>query len=635
MSRFLDWLDHRTGYRAVVHDALFEHVPGGARWRYVWGSTLAFAFFVQLVTGLVLWAGYSPSAQTAWESVYYIQYETPGGWLLRGVHHYMAHTMVVLLLLHFVQVVIDGAYRAPREINFWVGMIMMLLVLAMALTGYLLPWDEKGYWATNVATNMLALVPLVGESLQQLLVGGNEYGHLTLTRFFALHAGVLPGLLIVFLVLHLALFRRHGLKARDPSRRPDTTFWPEQAMRDAVACLAVAIVVLALVLRHYPGASSESFEPGHLGAGLGAPADPGENYSAARPETYFLFLFQSLKYLESFPPVVGAVFVPSLVLLSLFLMPLVGHWELGHRFNVVWTVALLVGIGVLTALALRDDYNGQTVESQHYLAAVAAAEAQAQRAVELAGSPEGIPPAGALAMLRSDPKTQGPKIFRQHCAACHSHDDSDDAATDPLQEIVADNPTASNLWGFGSRDWVAGVLNPEKIAGPHYFGNTTLAEGDMVMWVTDTLGPDATADLDDAEREELKQRVENVTYALAAEAALIREKSADVDARIAAGREAIVSEFSCIDCHKFHDDGILGMAPDLTGYASRDWLQQFIGNPEAERFYPETNDRMPAFVAHPDHPEANRLSAAELDLLVAWLRGEWYEPHSDSKPAGK
>jgi ubiquinol-cytochrome c reductase cytochrome b subunit len=629
MSRFFDWLNHRTGYREVVHDALYEHVPGGARWRYVWGSTLVFAFFVQLVTGLVLWAAYSPSAQTAWESVYYIQNRMTGGWLLRGVHHYTAHVMVVLLVLHLVQVVIDGAYRAPREINFWIGLILMQLVLAMSLTGYLLPWDEKGYWATKVATNMLALVPLVGEPLQRLIVGGSEYGHHTLTRFFALHAGVLPGLLIVFLVLHVALFRRHGLKPREPRRGPDTTFWPDQVLRDAVACLAVAIVVMVLILWHYPTINPTEPLGGQLGAGLGAPADPAESYSAARPETYFLFLFQSLKYLEVFPPVVGAVVVPGLVMLSLFLMPIVGHWELGHRFNVVWTLALLVGVGVLTALALRDDYNGRTPQSQHYLAAVDATEAQARRAVELAGSPTGIPPTGALTLLRNDPKTQGPKLFRQHCTACHSHFPPDGTAADPSQVIVVEKPTAPNLWQFGSRDWAAGLLNPEKIAGPQYFGNTAHKDSDMVAFVEDAFGADATAELDETARVELQRKVADVAIALAAESGLNNGQTVELDQRIAAGREAIVAEFVCIDCHKFHDDGFLGMAPDLTGYASREWLTEFVSNPEQPRFYPDTNDRMPAFAAHPDDPTANRLGAAELDMLVSWLRGEWYEPSVD------
>ena len=113
-----DWLDQRTGYKKLLHEALFENVPGGARWRYVWGSTLTFCFAVQVITGLCLWLAYSPGAQTAWESVYFIQHEMWGGWFLRGIHHFTAQAMTVLLVLHLMQVVIDGAYKAPREVNF-------------------------------------------------------------------------------------------------------------------------------------------------------------------------------------------------------------------------------------------------------------------------------------------------------------------------------------------------------------------------------------------------------------------------------------------------------------------------------------------------------------------------------------
>jgi ubiquinol-cytochrome c reductase cytochrome b subunit len=130
----------------------------------------------------------------------------------------MAQAMVVLLALHLMQVVIDGAYRAPREVNFWLGLVLMMLVLGMALTGYLLPWDQKGYWATRVATNLAGLVPLVGPSLQQVVVGGPDYGHHTLTRFFAIHAGFLPLTLVLMLVVHLSLFRKHGLCGREHAR---------------------------------------------------------------------------------------------------------------------------------------------------------------------------------------------------------------------------------------------------------------------------------------------------------------------------------------------------------------------------------------------------------------------------------
>src|SRR4029453_6047355 len=138
----LNWLDDRIGYRGIVKSMLFEPIPGGARWRYVWGSTLIFTFTVQLITGLFLWMCYSPGSATAWESVYSIQNQMTGGWLLRGIHHFTAQAMIVLLALHMLQVIIDGAYRAPREINFWVGLILLQLVLGLSLTGYLLPWDQ-------------------------------------------------------------------------------------------------------------------------------------------------------------------------------------------------------------------------------------------------------------------------------------------------------------------------------------------------------------------------------------------------------------------------------------------------------------------------------------------------------------
>src|ERR1043165_134440 len=139
LDKLLDWLDHRTGPRYFVHDTLFERIPSGARFRYITGSMLVFAFVTQAITGIFLWMAYSPSSQTAYESVYYIQHEMTGGWLLRGIHHFMAQAMNVLLVLHLMQVVIDGAYKAPREINFWFGVALLFLVLGLSLTGYLLP----------------------------------------------------------------------------------------------------------------------------------------------------------------------------------------------------------------------------------------------------------------------------------------------------------------------------------------------------------------------------------------------------------------------------------------------------------------------------------------------------------------
>ncbi len=677
MKALLDWFDDRTGVRDFVHEALFERIPGGARWRYVWGSTLVFAFFVQVITGIFLWMCYSPSAQTAWESVYFIQNEMMGGWLLRGLHHFMAQAMVVLMALHLMQVVIDGAYRAPREVNFWLGLILMQIVLGLSLTGYLLPWDQKGYWATRVATNLLGVVPLLGPPLQQLVVGGSDYGHQTLTRFFALHAGVLPGLLVCFLVFHVGLFRRHGICHKQPAKGPDAMFWPDQVLKDAVACLAVLIVVLLLVVQPVHLVFSEHrgpIETSRLGAELGAPADPSNQYSAARPEWYFLFLFQFLKLFEGQGEqgeLFGAIVIPGLVMLSLFAMPLVGRWKLGHRFNIGLLLILLLGVGLLTGAALNEDYRARAwwtdqskfaelpeiieqvgtdkqkiaayfqndkskVEkfeeertafekyqrSEDYLEAVEQAEIEAARVTTLASAPTRIPTSGAITLLRNDPKTQGPKLFALHCAGCHTHaGPSEDDGDVPRGK----KSSAPNLVGFASRDWLKFFLDPKHIAGPNYFGNTSHRDGEMVGFVNESLK--------DWPAEELR----NVVIALSAEAQLEAQVSDDQKdvARIEFGRKLIADGDRCVQCHKFHAAGESGSAPDLTGYGSREWLLGMIGNPKHERFYGDNNDRMPIFAEHPHDSAENMLDAHAIGLIADWLRGEWYEPPAvDVKPEG-
>jgi ubiquinol-cytochrome c reductase cytochrome b subunit len=300
-------------------------------------------------------------------------------------------------------------------------------------------------------------------------------------------------------------------------------------------------------------------------------------------------------------------------------MPFVGRWKLGHRFNIVWTFALLAGAGVLTCLAWYDDHYSGTSESQKYLAAVSGAKIEAERVVELANSPTGIPPTGALALLQGDPKTQGPKIFRQYCVSCHSHSPPNGAANEP-QAIVADKPSASNLWEFGTRDWLRGILDAKQVAGPRYFGNTAFKQGDMVTWVQDNITKNL-GELKGAELAKFQQQIDDVTLALATEAGQTTGNVADLT-----GRQIIVKEFACIECHKFRSDGEFGSAPDLTGYASREWLTAFLSNPADKRFYGDKNDRMPAFALHPNDPTANRISPQELAVLVSWLRGEWYEP---------
>ncbi len=594
MKPLLDWIDSRTGYRKLTQEALYENIPGGARWRYVWGSTLTFAFSIQVITGIFLWMAYSASAQTAWESVFYIQFEMAGGWFLRGLHHYTAQVMTILLALHLLQVLIDGAYKAPREFNFWSGLLLLQLTLALSLTGYLLPWDQKGYWATKVATNIVSIVPFIGPDLQKLVVGGPDYGHHTLTRFLALHAGVLPGLIIALIGGHIYFFRRHGLHAKQPLKKPDAKFWPDQVLADAIACLGVlfTVVVLTLITR---------------GAELAAPADAASQFSAARPEWYFLFLFELLKYFPGESEIIGAIVLPGAAVGFMFLMPYLGQWKLGHRFNLAFVFGGLAGAGLLTWMAMKQDNN-----DPNFQRALRDSHHQAARVIELAQAPSGIPIAGAAALLREDPYIQGPKLFAKHCASCHRYGGHDGEGNP-----VKDPQSAADLKGFASREWLAGLLDPAKVDSLHYFGGTKFKDGKMVKWVK------KNAD-EPAEQEQLKK----VIAALSAEAQLKSQRDADARdiAIIKQGVELARGDVACTDCHAFGKPDPDAIAPTLTGYGSRAWLVRFIGNPEHADFYGKRNDRMPLF------GEKQILDAKTIGILADWLRGEWYEA---PKTAGK
>lgn len=645
MRSLVNWVDDRTGLRKFVHEMLYENIPGGARWRYVTGSMLVFAFMTQAVTGFFLWMCYSPGSQNAYESVFWIQNELTGGWILRGIHHFMAQAMVALLPLHLLQVVIDKAYRPPREFNFWTGMILMLITLGLSLTGYLLPWDQKGYWATKVATNLMTLAP-GGEYLQKLVVGGTDYGHYTLTRFFALHAGILPALLVLFLTLHVTLFRRHGITAERSAKRPDQFFWPYQVFKDGVACLLLLVLVLLLVIRFdVQGLFAGTLSGATHGAHLSSPANAVEDYKAARPEWYFLFLFQFLKKFEE-NEFLGAIVIPGAVVGYMFLMPLIGRAKWGHYLNVAALFVLLGGVVYLTGEAMYEDnfakwyqyepekyrndaaalarYNDRYQASKDYLDAVQNGHEEYDRVRELVLT-YGIPRDGVLQLMARDPQIQGPKLFRAKCASCHSYLDSEGRGIPgPLAASDGEPNGAPNLYGFASRAWIAGLLDPEKIVSPDYFGRTAhghkdqdgdYPSGGMVEFVRDTL-----ADLDDTSKKSLADLI----IALSAEAQLPAQEEADAQARadgaIERGKAAIAS-LGCTDCHSFHGEGETA-APDLTGYGSLEWLTLMIANPEHERLYKEGNDRMPAFAADPDHPETNLLTRRQIELIARWLRGD-------------
>lgn len=581
MKVIFDWLDDRSGYRNLLHEVLYEKVPGGARWRYVWGSCLTFAFFTQVVTGTLLWMFYSPSAQTAWESVYFLQYQVWGGWFLRGVHHYMAQAMIVLLVLHLMQVVIDGAYRAPRELNFWFGALMMGVTLALSLTGYLLPWDQKGYWATAVATNLMAEVPWIGPAIQKIVVGGVEYGHHTLTRFFALHAGVLPAMLVGLVVIHIYLFRKHGIHVKEPRPKRDSYFWPDQILKDAIACLAILLAVVGLTLYF-------------RGAPLGPPADPANEFPA-RPEWYFLFLFQLLKYVPAFW---GAVIIPAFLVLWIFAQPFIGATRPGHQLNIGFWWTLIAGSIALTLLAFAEDR-----ANLRHAAAIEEAGWQADRVLSIVED-QGIPPAGAVTLLRKDPENRGRNLFAAHCASCHRYNGHDGRGYP-----VMDEQSAPELAGFASVEWITKLLTHKHYISAEYFGGTAFKDGTMARKVLAKYTPEETALLPDIAR--LLSDMAELPY----QEALDDEERDELLALFYNDDSVFQDGLACIECHDI-DSEEEGHAPDLTGYGSNEWTVAFIKNPEEERFYGDENDRMPCY------GRDAKLTDEEIQILSNWIRAK-------------
>jgi len=581
IKQLYDWLDNRTGLKDHIREVLFEKVPGGSRWRYVWGSTLTFTLMIQFITGIFLWMGYTPSSQTAWESVYYIQEHMTGGHFLRGLHHWTAQVMTILLVLHLMQVVIDGAYKAPREINFWFGLILLQLVLGLSLTGYLLPWDQKGYWATKVATDIMGSTPLIGEQLKYLVLGGSDYGHHTLTRFFALHAGILPLSVIALTAGHIYLFRRHGIKAKKPHKGSEEFFWPEQVLKDVVACLAVLVTILVL---HF------AFN----GAHLDPPADPSTNYPA-RPDWYFLFLFQFLKYFPGHWEVLGAIIIPGVVMTIIFLFPFIGQKEKGHKLNVGLLFGLLAISSILTYMAVNSDGKSKSYQDSKEQAA-----REARIVKEMAA--KGIPPEGALALL------QAPKLFAQHCSSCHTYDGENGIGN------KVEDPSAPDLKDFASREYLTELLHPERFGSDKFFGKTAHAKKSKMQGFLE----DEFDGIDDDQA--LREEVDQLIKAISAEAKLPRQAKADVEdkADIEAGRKLFFEDgFSCVDCHALDDwNSDDYSAPDLTGYGSREWMIGILHDPSHERFYGSKNDRMPAF------GKDEKLTRRQMERIVDWLRGE-------------
>lgn len=309
MVRVLDWFEERTGLPSAIRGFLDEEIPASAGWHQVFGSVALFAFLIQAATGILLAFNYGATPSDAHASIRYIMTELTGGPIIRGLHHWGASCMIIVVVLHLIQVFVWGAYKRPREATWMVGCVLLLVVLAFGLTGYLLPWDNKAYWGTTVTTQIAGLAPGLGPYIKRLLgAEGDAIGNVTFVRFYSAHVILLPIAMVLLIGLHLYLVRWHGVTpAPQDAVVPKKRFYPEQVFKDTVAAF-IYVIVVALFANFAK-------------LGLGSMADPTDTRYIPRPEWYFLFLFQILKIFEGPLEFIGAVVLPNLAIVALFLLP--------------------------------------------------------------------------------------------------------------------------------------------------------------------------------------------------------------------------------------------------------------------------------------------------------------------------
>lgn len=337
----------RMGWEAYLKPFLFKKLPTETGWSATLGSLCLLLFGLMAITGVFLAMFYNPSPDKAYQSIDYIMKDLPLGSILRGLHHWGAGAMVLVVFLHLLSTYFSGSYKAPRELTWIVGVGLFLITLGLGFTGYLLPWDMKAYWATIVSSNIPRDLPVIGNFITGIMLGGQTMSGLTLTRFYAVHTLLLPAMLTGCAVLHIYLVRLHGL-AEDPEKqpaeaevgRPTYRFFPEHTFRSAIVFSVVLLILIGLsVFARIPreqiaGTVIEFYLP--------------------RPEWYFMWLFQLLTLFSGAWEMVGSLAIPIIGVILLVALPFLSKSRMRGLANRPLAVAVgftaVIGIVYLSLM---------------------------------------------------------------------------------------------------------------------------------------------------------------------------------------------------------------------------------------------------------------------------------------------
>ncbi|MBN9387347.1 MAG: cytochrome b N-terminal domain-containing protein [Chloroflexi bacterium] len=432
----LGWLEDRTGVMAAIKPVLDHKVPytnWKTGWWYVLGSAVLVAFMIQVISGIALSTSYVSSAGDAYNSLTFITEEMTFGSFLRGMHFWGGSAMVLLVGAHALHVFIIGAFKFPREVNWLSGVVLFFCTLGMGFTGQLLRWDQTAFWSVIVGADQAARTPFIGESLAKFVMAGNTVGGATLSRFFAYHVFFIPGIIFLFIGLHLFLVIRNGIseppqrgEAVDPKtyrkryhdmlEKSGVPFWPDAVWRDAVAAIILVLIVVALAIFLGPPA-------------LEAPPDPTQLAVYPRPDWYLLWYFSVLALI---PPASEPYVIlggPGLAVVLMLILPLVANKGERSPLRRPWAMGfvlfLVIMISTLWITGLVSPWSPNTKTQPISPTLFQASSAQVQKGVQL--------------------------FYEKGCQYCHAIDINQNPQSGSVAETAVGGQRGPNLSTVGSR----------------------------------------------------------------------------------------------------------------------------------------------------------------------------------------